>query len=340
MKALLIDEPGRSRLGEIPEPTHGPGDVLLRIRTIGFCGSDLNTYRGLNPLVGYPRVPGHEIAGTVDALGRDVPPDVLTVGGDVTVLPYTACGHCAACRRGRTNACRNNETLGVQRDGALTTLIAVPWEKVIRADGLSLRELALVEPLSVGFHAVDRGRVSQGDSVVVIGCGAVGLGAIAGAHARGARTIAVDVNDEKLALAVRAGAEVALNSQPGELAAKVQAITGGEGADVVVEAVGIPDTFVAAIHTVAFTGRVVYIGYAKAPVTYDTSLFVKKELDILGARNATIEDFRAVAVMLRRGQFPVDATVTRSVSLEDAGPALERWHRDPGKVTRIHVDVG
>jgi 2-desacetyl-2-hydroxyethyl bacteriochlorophyllide A dehydrogenase len=340
MKALLIDEPGRIRLGEISEPTPGPGDVLLRIRTIGFCGSDLNTYRGLNPLVAYPRVPGHEIAGTVESLGIEVPPDVLTVGGDVTVLPYTACGQCAACRRGRTNACRNNETLGVQRDGALTTLVAVPWQKVIRADGLSLRELALVEPLSVGFHAVDRGRVTEADTVVVIGCGAVGLGAIAGAHARGARTIAIDIDDEKLALALRAGADVALNAQAGDLAGRIQQLTGGEGADVVVEAVGIPDTFVAAIHAVAFTGRVVYIGYAKAPVSYDTSLFVKKELDILGARNATIDDFRAVAVMLRRREFPVDAAVTHSVPLEDAVVALERWHRDPGKVTRIHVDVG
>lgn len=195
MKALLIEEPGRARITELPEPAAAPGDVLLRLTTVGFCGSDLNTYRGLNPLVGYPRVPGHEIAGCIEKVGSDVPHGMFASGMDVTVLPYTACGRCAACRRGRGNACRDNQTLGVQRDGALTEFIAVPWEKIVPADGLPRRELALVEPLSVGFHAVDRGRVTASDTVVVIGCGAVGLGAVAGAWARGARTIAVDVDD-------------------------------------------------------------------------------------------------------------------------------------------------
>ena len=339
MRALLIEEAGRTRLADIPEPQARAGDVLLRLRTVGFCGSDLNTYRGLNPLVAYPRVPGHEIAGSIERLGRDVPPGLLAAGMDVTVLPYTACGRCAACRRGRANACRNNETLGVQREGALTELIAVPWEKVVRADGLSRRALALVEPLSVGFHAIDRGRVAASDTVVVIGCGAVGLGAIAGACVRGARTIAVDVDDTKLALARQAGAGDTVNCEPDDLPSRVAELTNGDGADVVVEAVGIPDTFVAAVDAVAFTGRVVYIGYAKAPVAYDTSQFVKKELDILGSRNATVENFRAVSAMLAQGIFPVDATVTRSVSLEKAGDALEGWHRDTRGTTRIHVEM-
>ncbi len=339
MRALLIDEVGHTRLGTVAEPTPGTSDVLLRVQTVGFCGSDLNTWRGLNPLVAYPRVPGHEIAATVEQVGRAVPRGLLTLGMDVTVLPYTACGRCAACQRGRGNACRDNQTLGVQRDGALTEWLAVPWEKVVRADGLSRRELALVEPLSVGFHAVHRGRVTESDTVVVIGCGAVGLGAVAAARERGARTIAVDVDDAKLEIARKAGAAITLNSDAASLPARIQDLTDGDGADVVVEAVGIPDTFVAAIHAAAFTGRVVYIGYAKAPVAYDTSQFVKKELDILGSRNATIEDFRAVAVMLAGGHFPVNDAVTRSVSLDDAGNALAEWDRTPGAITRIHVNV-
>ncbi len=339
MKALLIEREGRTRVSTIPRPNPGPGDVLLRLRTVGFCGSDLNTYRGLNPLVRYPRVPGHEIAGTVECIGDEVPLGTLDIGTDVTVLPYTACGRCAPCRRGRANACQHNETLGVQRDGALTELIAVPWQKVFTAEGLSRRSLALVEPLSVGFHAVDRGRVSATDTVVVIGCGAVGLGAIAAASERGARIIAVDIDDAKLALARKIGAAHVVNSGPAGLAARILEHTNGEGADVVVEAVGIPGTFVAAVDAVAFTGRIVYIGYAKAPVTYDTSAFVRKELDILGARNATPDDFGAVTTMLRRTAFPVDAVVSRSVSLDDAGLALEDWHRDPRRITRIHVEI-
>ncbi len=338
MKALLIEHPGRARITDVPEPATAPGEVLLRLTTVGFCGSDLNTYRGLNPLVAYPRVPGHEIAGNIEKVGSEVPGGMFAAGMEVTVLPYTACGRCAACRRGRGNACQDNQTLGVQRDGALTEFIAVPWEKVVLADGLSRRELALVEPLSVGFHAVDRGRVTASDTVVVIGCGAVGLGAIAGARARGARTIAVDIDDVKLGIAKAAGAGHTVNSDPESLPSRIAELTRGEGADVVIEAVGIPGTFVAAVNAAAFTGRVVYIGYAKTPVAYDTTLFVKKELDILGARNATMADFRAVMAMLRRREFPVDATVTRAVSLEAAGGALDEWNRDARSITRIHVD--
>ena len=338
MKALLIEEPGRARITERSEPVTAPGEVLLRLTTVGFCGSDLNTYRGLNPLVGYPRVPGHEIAGSIETVGSEVPNGLFAAGMEVTVLPYTACGRCAACRRGRGNACQDNQTLGVQRDGALTEFIAVPWEKIVLADGLSRRELALVEPLSVGFHAVDRGRVTERDTVVVIGCGAVGLGAVAGARTRGARTIAVDIDDAKLGIARAAGAEHTVNTDPESLPARIAELTHGEGADVVVEAVGIPGTFVAAVNAAAFTGRVVYIGYAKTPVAYDTTLFVRKELDILGARNATMADFRAVMAMLRRREFPVSATVTRAVSLEGAGGALDEWNRDPSRITRIHVD--
>ena len=337
MQALLIDQPGQVRLGTVVAPDAGPTDVLLRIRTVGFCGSDLNTFRGLNPLVSYPRVPGHEIAAEISFVGAEVPRGALAPGMQVTVFPYTACGHCAACRRDRANACRDNQTLGVQRDGALTELVAVPWQKVVPAEGLSLRQLALVEPLSVGFHAVDRGRVAADDVVVVIGCGAVGLGAIAGAHARGARVVAIDLDDAKLALARLAGASEVINTPAASLRDRVYALTNGEGPDVVIEAVGLADTFVAAVDVAAFTGRVVYIGYTKGAVAYDTSLFVKKELDILGSRNATPKDFRAVCDMLRAGSFPANAAVTRTVSIEGAGAALEAWHREPHAVTRIHV---
>ena len=339
MRALQIDREGSTRLVTIASPAMASDEVLIRIRTVGFCGSDLNTYRGLNPLVTYPRIPGHEIAGEVERIGSAVPADRFHAGMDVTVVPYTACGACASCRRGRTNACRDNQTLGVQRDGALTELVAVPWKKVLGADGLPARELALVEPLSVGFHAVDRGRVEAHDTVLVIGCGAVGLGAISGAAQRGARVIAVDVDDDKLALGRRAGASETIDTRAGALHEGVRALTGGDGADVVIEAVGLPETFVNAVAEVAFTGRVVYIGYAKAPVTFDTSQFVKKELDILGSRNATADDFRAVMEMLRRGVFPVADAVTRVVGLDDAGAAMRDWSARPATITRIHVDL-
>jgi 2-desacetyl-2-hydroxyethyl bacteriochlorophyllide A dehydrogenase len=338
MRALVIDAPGDVGLGMRSVPTLVDGTVLIRVRTVGFCGSDLNTFRGLNPLVSYPRVPGHEIAGVVEAVGSDVPIP-LAVGSDVTVLPYTACGRCSACRAGRINTCRNNQTLGVQRDGALVERIVVPWQSVLRAEGLGRRELALVEPLAVGFHAVARGRVTARDVVAVIGTGAVGLGVVAGAARQGATVIAVDVDDRKLAMARRAGASQVVNSQTTSLHDRLQELTDGAGPDVVIEAVGLPETFVSAVSEVAVAGRVVYIGYAKTPVCFDTTQFVRKELDILGARNATVEDFRAVMDLLLARHFPVADAVTHIVSLGDAANALRMWDSEPASVTRIHVDL-
>jgi threonine dehydrogenase-like Zn-dependent dehydrogenase len=338
MRALVIDKPGDVGLGTRSVPTLVDGTVMIRVRTVGFCGSDLNTFRGLNPLVSYPRVPGHEIAGVVEAVGVDVPVP-LAVGDEVTVVPYTACGKCSACRRGRINTCRNNQTLGVQRDGALTECIVVPWQSVLRAEGLGRRELALVEPLAVGFHAAARGRVASDDVVAVIGTGAVGLGAVAGAARLGATVIAVDVDDRKLATARLAAASETVNSQSTPLHDRLQELTDGDGPDVVIEAVGLQETFVAAVSEVAVAGRVVYIGYAKAAVSFDTTQFVRKELDILGARNATAEDFRAVMDLLLARHFPVADAVTRVVSMGDAASALRMWDNEPGAITRIHVDL-
>lgn len=337
MQALFITEPGRSVLRQIDEPQPpGPNDVLLKTRLIGFCGTDLSTFRGKNPLVSYPRIPGHEIAATVVETGPEVPSNI--VGGmDVTVYPNTCCGKCASCLRGRTNACKYNQTLGVQRDGALTEYFTVPWDKLYRAPELSLRELCLVEPLSVGFHAAARGRVQSTDSVAVIGCGMVGLGAIASASSTGAKVIAIDLDDAKLELARKAGATDSVNSCGIDIAEALNALT-GFGPDVVIEAVGAPDTYRLAVEVVAHTGRVVYIGWAKEPVTFETKFFVHKELDILGSRNY-LNEFPAVIDLLCRKRFPVEETISRTVRLSEAGEALGAWCNSPQAFTKILVDL-
>lgn len=337
MRALVIVEAGETRYVERDPPTAAQGEVLLHVKRVGFCGTDLNTFRGLNPLVTYPRVPGHEIAAIVADVTPGVPSHV-TVGMATTVLPYTTCGTCPSCRTGRPNACRHNQTLGVQRDGAFTEFLTVPWQKLVRSDRLSLEEHALVEPLSVGFHAVERGRVTSADTVLVIGCGMIGLGAISGAAlGRGARVIAVDLDEAKLALARKAGAAETINSGSVPLHHAVQALTHGDGPSVAIEAVGAPATFRAAVDEVAFAGRVVYIGYAKEPVQYETKYFVMKELDILGSRNATTQNFADVIAVLESGRYPVADTITHAVPFGEAGQALARWAADPSRVTKIHV---
>ena len=336
MKSVKIAAPGQVVVVEQEVPAIAPDEVLVKIHYVGFCGSDLNTFRGKNPMAIDQVIPGHEIGGTVAEIGADVPAGLFEKG--ITVNPYTACGKCSSCRRGRPNACRHNETLGVQRNGAMSDYIAVPWTKIIPAQGLTPRECALVEPMSVGFHAVDRGQVTDIDTVAVIGCGMIGLGAIVRASLRGATVIAIDLDDEKLALARKLGATYSINSATTNLADELSRLTDGNGPDVVIEAVGSPFTYVAAVDNVAFCGRVVCIGYAKDDVSFHTKLFVQKELDIRGSRNAMPNDFAAVIrYFLAGGRDNVEELISATVAPEEAGEALEKWSANPGKVFRILV---
>ncbi len=337
MKAVVVEGPGRARVVEIPEPTPGPQETLLQVRMIGLCGTDLNTFRGKNPLVTFPRVLGHEVAATILQPGDGLADD-LHQGSDVTLAPYTACGRCTSCRSGRPNACRSNQTLGVQRDGALTERIAMPAEKIYAAD-LSLEELCLVEPLTVGFHAAARGRVRNEDTVAVFGCGGVGLGAISAAAFRGARVIAIDVDDAKLEIARKAGASDLVHSGNEDLHTRLSDLTDGHGPDCVIEAIGLPQTFRASVEEVSFAGRVVYIGYAKEPVAYETRFFVQKELDILGSRNALPEDFHEVIRMLEAKRFPVTDAISAIVPIEEAPEMLRQWSENPSAFTKIMVQV-
>lgn len=337
MKAVVIDAPGVISLREVERPQPAVGEVLLRLSYVGFCGSDLSTYLGKNPMVSYPRIPGHEISGVISALGEEVPDD-FQVGDAATVVPYTSCGRCPSCRRGRSNACRENQTLGVQRDGAMQEYITVPWQKVLPVPALNELELAMVEPLTVGFHAIQRGAVEESDRVMVLGCGMIGAGAIAGAALRGARVIAVDIDKHKLELAEMLGARHSINSKVEDLHKELEALTGGDGPDVVIEAAGNPLTYKAAVDEVAFTGRVVCIGYAGSEVSFATKLFVQKEMDILGSRNATAEDFREVISYLEQGTFPLEQMITDKVKAADVASAVKNWAEDPGKVMKILLD--
>lgn len=337
MKAIEITEPGAVRQIERPAPTPGPGEVLIRILTVGYCGTDLSTYRGVNPLVSYPRIPGHEIAAEVVEIGDGV--SDWKPGERALVFPYTSCGECASCRAERPNCCQSNQTLGVQRDGLLAEFGVVPATKLLRARNLAPRELALVEPLTVGAHAAARGAVTEGDTVAVFGCGAIGLGAIAAANRRGARAVAIDVDDSKLAIAKSCGAAACVNSREQDLAKALGKEAEGRGPAVIIEAVGLPVTFRAAVDLVSFAGRVVYVGYAKEPVDYETKYFVMKELDIRGSRNALMSDFEDVIQMLSDGQVPTGEIVTREVSFAEAPNALADWANNPGGITKLHVHV-
>ena len=336
MKALRIEKPGEAHVVDVPAEETDPQHAVMRVRRIGLCGTDLSTYLGKNPLVTYPRIPGHEIAATLER----VPVNNLGLheGMDVTMSPYTNCGVCSACRQGRVNSCKRNQTLGVQRDGAMREQIAMPLEKLYAAP-LPIDQLCLVEPLTVGCHAAARGRVTGNDVVAIYGCGGVGLGAVAGAAFRGAKVIAIDIDDRKLELARKAGARETVHSLRENVHARLEEITNGHGPDVMIEAIGRPDTFRSAVEEVCFAGRVVYIGYTKEPVSYETRLFVQKELDILGSRNALAGDFQEVIRMLEQGRFPVAETITAKVPLEEAPAMLRAWSENPAAFSKIMITM-
>ena len=336
MKALFLTAIGETEIREIEKPSIGPEEVLLKIGMVGFCGGDLNGFKGLFELQEYPNVLGHEVGGTIEAMGSQVP-DSFKLGNKVTVYPYLNCGKCISCRKGRRNACQDNKTMGVRRPGAMTRYIAIHWQDLFMSEKLSLKELALVEPLTVGFHAAARGRVSSQDRVAVIGCGIVGMGAIASAVNRGAEVIAIDIDDSKMDIAKKIGVAHTINTSREDLHEALTRITNGDGPDVIIEAVGNATTYRAAVDEVAYTGRVVCIGYAKSAVEFNTGIFVRKEIEILGSRNCT-DEFPEVIAYLEAGKFPVEDVISKTVSLDDAGAALADWAANAKGITKIMVD--
>lgn len=337
MKAVCFSAPQKVEIVDIPDPLLGPEDVIVEVHHVGLCGSDLKTYCGLFPLVTYPRIPGHEVSGIIAARGEQVP-ETIRKGDRVTLSPYSHCGVCPACRVGRPNCCQFNQTLGVQRDGTMTSRIAIHYSKIFASQELSLQELALVEPLSVGYHGANRGRVTEADTVLVIGCGTIGTGVIAAAARKGAIVIATDVEDTKLADARKFGAQYTINSTQQDVLAVIAELTDHEGVSVAIEAVGLPETFRLAVDSVAFAGRVVYVGYAKREVCYDTAHFVRKELDIMGSRNA-LRVFPAVIKMLERRQQPFKDLITKIYPFDEVAQAFHDWDAEPGQFKKILIDL-
>lgn len=336
-KAIRLTAPFSVELTEAADPQPGPENILLKVNYIGLCGTDLSTYRGKMPLVTYPRIPGHEIVGTIVETGASVP-RLFRIGDTVTVNPYSACGQCAACRQKRFNTCRFNQTLGVQRDGALQQYIAVPFDKVYRSNLLAAKHLVLTEPLSVAWHAVERAGVKASDTVLVMGCGMIGTGVILGCLLKGARVIAMDAKQEKLDM-VRPLGPIETLLSPGEAVPSILShYTQDFGPDVVFETAGAKHTYEQALDYAAFGGRVVAVGYAPAPVVWDTAWIVRKELNILGSRNA-LQEFSSVIEMMEKKSFDADRLISTIYPFSQSAEALAYWHNHPEKVMKILIEV-
>jgi 2-desacetyl-2-hydroxyethyl bacteriochlorophyllide A dehydrogenase len=338
MRGLICLEPGRLKLvDDLPEPGDpAPGWALLQVRKVGICGTDYHIYEGKHPYLKYPRVMGHEIAATVLEAGAGVP---LRPGSSVIVNPYLSCGRCAACRKGKPNCCANIEVLGVHRDGAMCERILVPASNLYPAGDLSLTETATVEFLSIGAHAVRRSLAPEGSRALVIGAGPIGLGVALFSRIAGHDVSLVDADRERLGFAGRHLGFGATFLPSPELLAEVDARTNGERYDVVFDATGNAASMSAAVSFVGQGGVLVYVGVVRDEIALSHPEFHRREMMLIGARNAVKADFDHVAECIRAGRVPITELVTHSATLESAVVDLPRWAKEKSGLIKAIMDI-
>lgn len=322
MRAIVCEEINRLALRHVDEPVMGDQEALVSIRRIGICGTDLRAYKGNQPFFTYPRILGHELAGVIDQIGNNEAG--LQPGDQVSIIPYLHCGQCIACRRGKTNCCVSMQVMGVHVDGGMREQIAVPVSHLVKANGLTLDETAMIEPLSIGAHAVRRSAIQPGDQVVVIGAGPIGLGVMAFAKQAGARVIAVDRNANRLELGrTWAGADELVIAAD-DAAGRIADLTSGDFATSVFDATGNVQSMNEAIRYVAHGGQLIYVGLVKADIVLNDPEFHKREMEVLGSRNATREDFERVMAVLRGKTLNMDGFITHRARFEELPDFMNR----------------
>ncbi|MDR9769337.1 MULTISPECIES: zinc-binding alcohol dehydrogenase family protein [Acetomicrobium] len=320
MKVVLVDRPGEIQILERPIPRPNKGEALLKVKYCGICGSDVAVYRGNQPFATYPRVPGHEFSAEIISIQDNELG--LKEGMLVTANPYFNCGACYPCKRGRVNCCIDNETMGVQRDGSFAQYIIMPIHRIFPSKGLNAKTLALVEPFGIGFHAVNRADIKEGEKVLVLGAGAIGIFAMLSALLKGAQVYIADLLQSRLEIARELGASDILNLTEINLDEKINEITKGNGMDTVVEAVGLPQSFLNAVNVVSFSGKVVLIGNGTKEVSFNQSILVKKELNIYGSRNSLSAEFKHLINLVNEKRLNIDRIVTDVYPLEKSAQAF------------------
>jgi len=338
MDSIVITEPFQAATLQHPIPRPQKGEALLKMLVGGICGSDLASYRGQSAYVSYPRIIGHEFAAQVVEVEDNeygIRPGMVVTGN-----PYFNCGECYSCRRGYVNACVHNETMGVQREGAFSEYFTMPIERLYDGQGIPPRALALIEPFCISYHGISRADVKPGDKVLVVGAGAIGILAAVAARSYGAKAYITDVAADKVELAVRDfnldGGFV--NNSPEALENFKQEITGGDGFDVTVEAVGAPSTFLDCVHAAASRGQVVVIGVAKHSVDFNYLELQRKELNMFGSRGATKADFAATMKLVKEGFVDLTRLISRVYSSKDADTAFQDLHQHSAAIVKAEFE--
>jgi alcohol dehydrogenase len=341
MKALQLEKPLHWRLIEIAEPPPpGPGEALLRVHRVGVCGTDLSGFLGKMPFFSYPRIPGHELGVEVLAVGADV--TNVRPGDLCSVEPYLNCQRCYACRRGHTNCCEHNQTLGVMCDGGLAERIVLPARKLHPAPQLSAEQCALVETLAIGCHAVDRAALKPGETVLIVGAGPIGLSVLEFAKLSGVRPVVMDISASRLAF-VRNKMGV-----PDTLLARgdesdfpaLAALNNGRLADAVIDATGSHLSMVRALEFATFAGRVVYVGITQQKLEFPHApVMHRRELTLLASRNALSRDFPRIIALIGEGRIDTRPWITHHAPFADVPAVFPTWLQPESGVIKAVIHL-
>ena len=337
MKVLVCTEPGNLSYTTKEMPQLQPGNALLKIKRIGICGTDLHAFDGTQPYFTYPRVLGHELAAEV--VGTDGMND-FKIGDAVTLIPYINCGKCLACRTGKTNCCSGIQVLGVHTDGGMAEYIQVPARLLLHSQGLSLDELALVEPLAIGAHGVRRADIKKEEYVLVIGAGPIGLGAMEFARIAGGKVIAIDINPQRLAFCKdKLKVDYTINALTDDVTARLQEITGGDMPGVVIDATGSQKAINNAFQYMAHGARFVLIGLQKGEISFSHPEFHKREATLMSSRNATREDFDMVISSMKNKLVDPANYITHRVGFDEVATEFKSWLDPANGVIKCMVSI-
>ncbi len=336
MKSIVCDTPGSLRMEQRAVPVPAEGEVLLRIRRVGICGTDMHIFRGTQPFLSYPRVMGHELSGHIHSAPAG---SRLAAGDQVYVMPYLSCGTCVACRQGKTNCCTRIEVLGVHRDGGMTEYLALPERFVFKTEGISLDDAAMIEFLAIGAHAVKRGAVDAGKRVLVVGAGPIGMAVMLFASLKGADVTVLDGRADRLQFC-RDALGIARTVQLGDGdKEQLSDATGGEFFDVVFDATGNIAAMERGLDFVAHGGSYVLVSIVRDRLSFSDPEFHKRETTLLGSRNATVDDFEEVVAAMKAGKVPTALLNTHRTTLDEFTGVLDRWMQPEAGVIKAIVEV-
>lgn len=335
MKAIEITKPFEIKTIEKDMPKAKDGEALLKVLYCGICGADVASFTGNQPFTTYPRIPGHEFSAQIVEIGEN--DKGLKAGDVVTCNPYFNCGECYSCERGIVNACTDNQTMGVQRDGSFQEYITMPIERIIDGKGLPAQELALIEPFSVSNHALSRAEVKQGDNLLIMGAGPIGLFALLKAKAMGANVAIADMLSSRLELAKEYGADKVINVKEQNLENACHSFTAGNGFDVCVEACGAPETFLKCIDNAAHGANIILIGNGKRKTTFVHSVILKKELNIFGSRNAFTKDFEELIELVKAGKVNPAKMISGIYDAKNAKAAFDALVNNDGTLAKLLI---